>query len=116
MAKAGAQTRAISETVDLYPTLCELTGITTPANLAGNSLMTHLLDPSQEEGEALAYSPGKQTIRTSRYRLIRHGGKGKAPAYELYDHTTPEAETKNIADSQPEIVKKLAEMLNAKIP
>lgn len=107
----GTPSHAIVESVDIFPTLCELSGLPTPAGLSGNSLATHLSDPSIRDGEALAYWQGKQTLRTSQYRLIRHPGDKK---YELYDHQSEHGETKNLADSMPDIVKNLSTIIDEK--
>lgn len=116
MEKPGTPSKAVVETVDIYPTLCELTGVAAPAGLSGESLARYLADPSIESGEAYGYWQGRKTIRTTEYRLIRHPGKGKTPAYELYDHTGGDGETKNIAESKPEVVKKLDALIEAKSP
>jgi len=113
--RPGTPTQAVVESVDLYPTLCDLTGIPTPAGLSGESLAPHLADPSLQGGDAFGYWQGKHTIRTPQYRLIRHPGKGKPPAYELYDHQSGDGETKNLADAMPELVKELTALLDAKI-
>lgn len=114
MEKSGVATDAIVETVDIYPTLCELAGLSIPKGLSGESLMPHLRNPEAEGDVALAFSPKAETIRTSQYRLIRHQKKGKF-AYELYDHSSPEGETKNLADVQPEVVTRLNAMLDEKM-
>ena len=115
LASPGKPTQAVVESVDLYPTLCDLTGIPTPAGLSGESLSPHLADPSIQNGEALGYWQGKHTIRTPQYRLIRHPGKGKPAAFELYDHKSGDGETKNLAESEPDLVKQLNSLLDAKL-
>jgi len=115
MPQAGARSRAVVESVDLYPTLCELAALPVPAGLSGQSIVSHLADPSRTDGEALAYWQGKHTIRTSQYRLIRHARKGQPKEFELYDHQSPEREAKNLAADLPEVVKELDALLEAKI-
>ncbi|MFK7822029.1 MAG: iduronate-2-sulfatase, partial [Planctomycetaceae bacterium] len=51
------------------------------------------------------------TIRTDRYRLIRH----KNDYVELYDHSTKAAETKNVADANPDVVKSLGRLLQDRL-
>jgi iduronate 2-sulfatase len=106
----GVATQAIVESVDIYPTLCELAGLPAPEGLVGHSLAIHLADPSLHEGEAIACAGGRHTLRTSRYRLIRH-----ADAFELYDHQSDDGETHNLADSQPDLVSQLDSLLEKKI-
>jgi iduronate 2-sulfatase len=102
---------AVVETVDIYPTLCELAGIPVPQGIAGKSLKAQISDPTAAGDIAMAFSPQAETIRTAQYRLIRHSKKDAKPAYELYDHTTPEGETKNLAESKPDIVKELSALM-----
>lgn len=115
MKHAGQATDAIVETIDLYPTLCELAGVPVPEGLSGKSRAEHLEDPKAAGGEAVSYFTGKETIRTDRYRLIRHNKLGENPAFELYDHGSPEKETKNIAAENPDLIRELVEKLDAKL-
>lgn len=116
MAKAGETSDAVVETADVYPTLCELAGIPIPDGLSGKSLLGQMRDPAAEGDVALSFSPKADTIRTGRYRLIRHLDKPQgAPAVELYDHTSPEKETRNLAESEPEVVKNLLGLLDERI-
>lgn len=113
MEKSGTASDAIVETVDIYPTLCELAGIPVPAGLSGKSLKAQLSNPAAEGDVAMAFSPQADTIRTAQYRLIRHlGKKAGEPAVELYDHTSAEGETKNLAESKPEVVRKLSALMD----
>ena len=60
---------------------------------------------------AIAYRGGAQTIRTDTHRLIAHRGG----ELELYDHTTPEGETKNLAADQPDKAAALLKQLQARL-
>ena len=115
MKQAGKATEAIVETIDLYPTLCELAGVPVPKQLSGSSLIPHLEDPNAKGGEAVSYFDANDTIRTDRHRLIRHNAAGKEPVFELYDHNSKEQETENIADRNPKIIRELTEKLDAKL-
>jgi iduronate 2-sulfatase len=57
------------------------------------------------------------TMRTERYRLVvwrdHRDPKAKPVNVELFDHQTDPAETKNIAGSNPKIVKTLRKQLDA---
>jgi iduronate 2-sulfatase len=109
----GATANAIVETVDIYPTLCDLTGVPKPDGLSGKSLAGHLNEASADGGEAFAYWQNAETIRTPQYRLIRHNTK--PPAYELYDHTGGDGETTNLAAEKPDVVKELSALIDAKM-
>lgn len=114
MAK-GARTKVLTESVDLFPTLCELTRLPTPDTAEGQSLVGLLKDPSATS-EDLAFSRfGKgDTIRTKRYRYTEYrDGKGKVVGRMLYDHQSDPLENENIVDAegQEERVKSLAMQL-----
>ncbi len=108
---AGKTANAIVETVDLFPTLCDLTSNEKPPYLDGNSLLPLLDDPSgNSDGEALSYKSGVETLRNDTHRLIRH----KQGVLELYDHRSgANAETMNLAKSNPELAEKLKTRLDA---
>ncbi|WP_430934362.1 sulfatase [Saccharicrinis sp. 156] len=107
--KGGAKADGVVETIDIFPTLCELTGVDTPGFAQGTSLKPILDNPMAKGHSAIAYKSGA-TLRTSTHRLILHPD-GHA---ELYDHTNAEGETKNIAKENPDIVKELMAILNSK--
>lgn len=115
IAQPGTSTRSIVETVDLYPTLCELTKLPKPDGLSGTSLLPYLADPKATGHPAISYAGGKETIRTDRYRLIRHSKGGLASHLELYDHQHDPGETENIAAKQAEVATALAKQLDAKL-
>ena len=106
----GRISDATVETVDVFPTLVELCGLTAPSGLDGRSLRPQLVDPS-----TLATKParsfwtgGQKTVRTDRWRLITQVGKDGVPnRIELFDYLNDPEETKNVAESQPGIVREL---------
>ena len=108
----GQRTDSIVESLDVFPTLCELSGLPTPREAAGVSLKPYLDDVSAKGHSAISYGRKGKTIRTDRYRLIVHG-KGTV---ELYDHDTEQAETKNIASQKPDVVAELKEQLKQRLP
>ncbi len=85
----GKPTGAIVETLDVFPTICDLAGIDAPSNLDGRSLIPILKNPDAKGHSAFAYKRGAQTIRTDTHRLIVH----KGGELELYDHECYEGET-----------------------
>lgn len=107
----GLPASAVVETVDIFPTLCELAGLGTPDFVAGTTLLPMLKDPTAAGHSAAAYTGRAKTLRTPRYRYILHN----SGAVELYDHHSPEKETRNIADQNPEVVRKLKKQLETKI-
>lgn len=114
----GISTDTIAETIDIFPTLCDLSGLKTPEKLDGTSLLPSLKDPKTRDDVAVSYWEGKtHTIRTDQYRLIRHpaGKKMKETSYELYDHKSDPGEAVNIASSNPDVVKKLEALMDQKL-
>ena len=86
MPKQGKQTTAIVETVDIFPTLCDLAGLKKPDFSIGRSLLPQLKDPLTQGHSAIGYTNKARTIRTDRYRLIQH----RNGHMELYDHRKPD--------------------------
>ncbi|MEC3908237.1 sulfatase [Tamlana sp. 2201CG12-4] len=110
IASKGSKTRAIVETVDIYPTLCELSGIDIPGFVQGKSLKPILEKPNIPGHSAISYNGKATSVRTSTHRLIVH----KDGHVELYDHTTAEKESINIATENPELVTELKAMIDAR--
>lgn len=116
----GSKSRALTEFVDIYPTLCDMAGFEIPENLQGTSMVPLLADPEIEwkpaafsqfllgrfgkntaiEGEQMGYA-----IRTDRYRYVEWYNwlgedmkRGEFLRCELYDHNTDSQENKNLAE------------------
>ena len=109
--KPGVKTDAVVETMDIFPTLCDLTGIEMPDFIHGVSLRPQIENPQAQGHPAVAYLGKATTIRNARYRLVVHNNG----ATELYDHASPEGETLNIAEQHPKIVHKLQNRLNQRL-
>ncbi|GHE47253.1 iduronate-2-sulfatase [Sphingobacterium griseoflavum] len=103
--KGQVKTKALIETVDIYPTLAELCGIdveSTQQPLDGKSFMPLLMNETTETKDYVYHCfprDGKlgRAIRNDRYRLIAwqsFGGAG-TPTYELYDYKNGLVEKKN---------------------
>ncbi len=98
------------EFVDIFPTLCDLTGIPTPKYLDGISLVPTMNNPTVELREyALSQYPRKAmgyTIRTKRFRYTEWIGEkysaekpysqAKVVAREMYDYDKDPLETSSI--------------------
>lgn len=106
----AGRTQEIVELVDLYPTICELTGVTAPGHLEGESLVRSLKEPGLKTGSvALSqYSRfgGKFTgraIRSDRYRYVlwEESRTGQVIHRELYDHDMDPRETRNVSSELP---------------
>jgi len=90
----------------------ELAEVSKPEYVQGQSLVPIMKDPSLAGRPAVGYWRAMRTLRTEAHRLILHKNGG----VELYDHTTPEKETNNIAQEKSELVDQLTTQLNARLP
>ena len=102
----GTHTAGLTESIDLYPSLCELTGLPIPATVEGKSFVPLLRFPDRPWSEAAVgrYTRG-DTIRTDRYRYTEYRdnrGAGPRKSDMLYDHYTDALENHNIAQD-PEL-------------
>ncbi|MBT8043445.1 MAG: sulfatase [Verrucomicrobiae bacterium] len=103
-AYAGIQANGVVETLDIYPTIAELCGLTMPAGPDGSSLVPMIRNP---------YAPGKNhaysrygsltTIRTPDWRLIQAGGD-----YDLYDLSNYRYEVADVSGSNSSTVASLS--------
>ena len=111
MKNEASKSNAVVETVDLFPTLCDLTGINKPGFIDGESLMAFLENSELTGNPAIAYQSGAKTIRTETHRMILH----EDGFVELYDHSTLLKETKNLAEEFPSLVTDLKRILKEKL-
>jgi arylsulfatase A-like enzyme len=120
MKTAGRRTRALTEYVDIYPTLCQACGLRIPKHLEGRSMMS-LLDNPQRPWKKAAFSQYPRgrvmgySMRTElfRYTEWRNRKTNELMARELYDHKKDPKENVNAVD-QPEYksdIRRLAGML-----
>lgn len=104
----GKATNAFIETVDIYPTLCDLCGIAAPQGLDGKSFSTVLNNVETSSKDfAISQFPRKHAggefmgyaIRVSDFRYIEWQDRNtlEIVARELYDHRSDPQENKNIA-------------------
>jgi iduronate 2-sulfatase len=110
----GTNTSSLTEFTDIYPTLCDLAGITKPGHLEGKSLLPVLKNPKASvhevaisqfpRGNGLGYDNKQEimgySMRTDKYRYTRWQ-KYENPAdvvdIELYDHSGGKLAKENLA-------------------
>ncbi|MEN8783386.1 MAG: sulfatase [Akkermansiaceae bacterium] len=108
---AGLTTTGVVESIDIYPTIADLCGLSgqIPATAVGSSLVPMLRNPFAT-GKTYAYSRwGSVTaIRTETHRLIRSG----SGVNDLYDLSTHRYELADISASDPQLTNNLASQIN----
>lgn len=114
----GQATKHITELLDLYPTLADLSGLKPPKNLHGSSLVPLLKNPSTDTWtKELAFTisrNGGESIRTQNWRFT-HWGFGSG-GMELYDLRKDPGEFTNLANDPKykKSLKKLKAQLESK--
>lgn len=128
--KGGQKAAAPVEFLDIFPTLCDLTGLTIPKHLDGVSLVPLLKDPKGSVKEvAISQWPTNKggkgmgyALRDERYRYVEWITDGdstkaydpsKVIGRELYDYQKDPMETVNAVEL-PES-KKVVEMMNRRL-
>ncbi len=113
MKAAGQRTKALTEFVDIYPTLCEVCELGFPKQQLEGTSFAPLLDDPNRDWKKAAFSQYPRvslenrnkmvmgySMRTDRFRYTewKHLKSGKILARELYDHSTDPQENVNIVD------------------
>lgn len=99
----GGRTSALTEFVDIYPSLCAACGLPLPEHLEGDSFLPLLERPDRPWKRAAfsQYPRGPRmgySVRSDRYRFTKWQEKnGDEFAAELYDHEQDPAENVNVA-------------------
>ena len=114
--KKGEKTNAITEFVDIYPSLCKLTGIPVPAHAEGKSFHQVLKNPdSSIDGIAVArWKKGFTLIQDQYFYTEWFNKQDSIFAKMLYDHQMDPEENRDISGLQEnkELVEKLSKQLH----
>jgi arylsulfatase A-like enzyme len=120
MKTTGRRTWALTEYVDIYPTLCEVCSLPVPGHLEGHSVVPLLKDPERPWKKAAfsQYPRGKvmgYSMRTEHFRYTEWKDRktGEVLARELYDHRKDPQENINAVaqEEYKQDVQRLAQML-----
>jgi arylsulfatase A-like enzyme len=115
----GNSTKSISELLDIYPTLADLTGFSSekPAILQGKSLLNELKGEKIGGEDNFAYTIYNDgaSVRTDRWRYNRWGESAKGTNEELYDHDNDPEENFNLVGEKgyKVVLETMREKLNA---
>jgi arylsulfatase A-like enzyme len=96
--RGGSRVTSPASLIDLYPTLCELSGLPVPPQCEGESLVPQLRDSAARRvtPAITTQTQGKQSghaVRDTRWRYIRYFDGFE----ELYDHERDPDEFANVA-------------------
>lgn len=106
----GQRVSALAQTYDLYPTLCELVGVTVPDTVESRSLLA-LLSDTPETGRETVHAMFRDVRRMAsngRYKLIRYYCSARAEAtvgtnrVQLFDLATDPLEMRD-RSHEPEL-------------
>jgi iduronate 2-sulfatase len=117
--KEAGRTTSFAQLVDLYPTLCDLSGLEKPAHLEGD-VLTPILSDAEAEVKSEVFTSYQRykgryfgrAVKNRDYRYVRWTNrKGGIEAEELYDQRADPLETVNIAGDNPAVVEKMKALL-----
>lgn len=95
----GKKSDALCYLLDLFPTLCDLTGLSTPESVEGKSLMPIITGEKKQVRDTLyfVYKDVQRSVRDSRYKLIEYFVKGNRTT-QLFDLENDPWEINNLSD------------------
>lgn len=111
--KAGSVTDLVSAFWDVLPTCMELAGAKPPAGTDGISFVPTLLEKGKQPAHPYLYwefheQGGKQAVRLGKWKGVRLNVRKKPTGpIQLYDLSSDLGEEKNIAKSNPAVVRKI---------
>ncbi len=113
--RGGVRTDAITEFVDIFPTLCDLTGLAIPEHLPGMSFAP-ALDSSDARVKDAAFSRWNrgESVRAENFLYTEWPGENGAGAERmLYDHSSDPDENINVSEhsENAEVIDRLSAML-----
>jgi arylsulfatase A-like enzyme len=97
----GQRSNSIAETIDIYPSLCELTGIDKPDHLEGESLISLIDNGKREKDYAVSkFFDGVTLIKGTHYYTEWTDDEGTAYERMLFDHQNDPLELDNLAEKE----------------
>lgn len=114
--KPGSVNKHVSAFWDVMPTLAEISQNKSPSRIDGISFLPALLGKMQKQHEYLYWEfheeGGKIAVRKGDWKAVKLNiDKTPLGTLELYDLANDIGETKNVAVTNPEIVKNLEEIM-----
>jgi len=114
--KQGSVSDHVSAFWDVMPTLAEIAGSEVPEGIDGISFLPELMGKKQSGHEYLYWEfheqGGKTALRMGDWKAVKLNiDKVPQGATELYDLSKDEGETTDLSASNPEIVRKMEELM-----
>jgi arylsulfatase A-like enzyme len=111
----GQTTYSYAYLLDLFPTLCDLSGMEIPPSVEGISLVPVLENPEHEVRETLyfAYNDLIRSVKDNRFKLIEYAGRIRTS--QLFDLRQDPGETENLYNDKAysEVVDQLRSRLRS---
>ncbi|MCK4872927.1 MAG: sulfatase-like hydrolase/transferase [Phycisphaerales bacterium] len=117
--RPGTTTSHVAALWDVLLTLAEVAGVQPRSDTDGVSFLPTLLGQSAQKQHPYLYwefrsGGGSQAVRMGRWKGLRRNlTRQRNAPIELYDLETDIGETKNLADQHPEIVHKIARIMQS---
>jgi len=113
---AATTSKHISAFWDVLPTIAEISGATVPENIDGISFLPTLLGNKQPQHNYLYWEfherGGRKAIRRGDWKLVNYQvNDPEKTSVELYNLNTDPGEENNVAETHPEIVAELQELM-----
>lgn len=112
----GQTVEKLTSQYDIYPTVCNMVGITPPDTVEGESLVPLLTDPSHEIRETVfaVYNDVQRMVRDERWKLIRYyrsdSPRGGTDRIQLFDLKNDPWEVDDLSND-PSQKKRIEELL-----
>ena len=115
---AGTESNHMSAFWDVFPTVAEMTGISTPENLDGISFLPTLLAQEQAQHDFLYWEfhekGGRKALRKGDWKLVNYDVFNPAKTtVELYNIANDPGEQSNVAQANPEVVQELTALMES---
>ena len=110
--KSGTVSNAVTSSLDLFPTLCEIAKVPVPDPCDGVSLARHLLDNTAVDDRELFWETGRhvelgrghwQAIRSGKWKYVQMPDDSEY----LFDLESDPNESTNLAEDKADLLKKL---------
>ena len=107
----GRRSAAFAYLLDIFPTVCELTGTALPGSVEGNSLVAAMRDGAEAVRDTLyfAYVSSQRAVKNRTHKLIEYAARDCARQTQLFDLENDPWETQNLA-ARPGVDDILAEL------